>query len=399
MQLKLVSFVLAVAAIASVGFVVSAHSQSVTYKEKVLYSFKGGIVDGGNPYGGLVLDAEGNLYGTAQQGGINGCSGFYGCGAIYKLDTTGKETILYFFTGGSDGGTPLGGLVRDAQGNLYGTTSQGGNGLGCGTVYKLDSTNQLTVIYTFPSCYTGANFGPQSGLARDAEGNLYGTTYTDGNTFLGTIFKIDSSATFSILHSFSGWEGGVSYLSPFTLGPDGNLYGVTTAGGSSSAGVVFKISPKGKYTVLYSFTGGPDGYYATGSLAVDSSDNVYGATYSGGSSSGVAYEVAETGEFSVLHTFSTDCSPSCGGGGTYGGGLIQDDAGNLYGTTAADGYGAGTVFMIDVDKKFHNLHSFTGGDGSAPYAPVIRDANGDLYGTTSSGGEFEQGIVFELSPN
>jgi uncharacterized repeat protein (TIGR03803 family) len=396
MQLRRVSLVFQLlAAVALLGLVASAHGQSVTYKQKALYAFKGGIIDGGNPWGGLVRDSAGNLYGTTRLGGINGCVLLPGCGAIFKIDPSGKETVLYFFTGGTDGGTPLGGLVRDEAGNLYGTTSEGGNAQqSCGTVYKLDTSNHLTVLYTFPSCFAFADDGPQSGLVRDGKGNLYGTTYTDGTAFLGTIYKIDTNGTFTILHTFDSWEGNSPYLTPLTLGPDGNLYGVTPIGGTNSAGAVYKITPTGKYTVLYSFTGA-DGWFPSGNVTIDKSGDVFGTTYYGGSGAGVAFEVEKSGPFSLLHAF-----PS-GFGGSYGGGLIQDDAGNLYGTTSWDGSNAeGSVFMIDANKKFHNLYSFKGGrDGAGPFAPVIRDASGNLYGTTSSGGEWGWGVVFELSPN
>lgn len=397
MQRRPFSFVLQfVAGIVLVGFAAAAHGQSVTYKQKVLYAFKGGIIDGGDPWGGLVRDSEGNLYGTTRLGGINGCAPLPGCGAIFKLDTTGKETILYFFTGGSDGGTPLGGLVRDEAGNLYGTTSEGGNGLSCGTVYKLDTANKLSVIYTFPTCFAQSDDGPQSGLVRDGEGNLFGTTYSDGPSYGGTIFKIDPSGNFTVLHNFADWEGRRPYLEPLTLGPDGNLYGVTGVGGTNAAGVIYKITRNGKYTPLYSFTAGVDGWFPSGSVAVDSAGNVYGATTFGGSSfwgSGVAFELANTGKFSVLHTFT-------GLQGTYGGGVTQDQLGNRYGTTAGSGaYSQGSVFEIDANGKFHNLYSFRGGaDGSGPFAPVIQDAAGNIYGTASVGGEWAQGVVFELSP-
>jgi uncharacterized repeat protein (TIGR03803 family) len=386
---------------------IPAQGQSVTYKLTVLHSFKGGIVDGGRPWGGLVRDAAGNLYGTAFHGGIDGCPGIAGCGIVYKIDSNGKETVLHAFVG-PDGGGPMGGLVRDEQGNLYGTTSAGGDpNCFCGAVYKLDPSGRVTVLHVFTDGFPYGYVGPTTGLVRDAEGSLYGTSETSGALNLGNVFKIDSQGRFHELHAFQGWDGTSPYLDPLTLDAEGNLYGVTSYGGASGFGSLFKLDRAGKISVLYSFTGGTDGGFPTGSLVIDKAGDLYGATYQGGGlfpatnlGAGVVFKLEKTGKYSLLKTFKVQ-GLAGGSDGTYGGGFIRDKAGNLYGTTAWDGaYGGGSVFMVDPTGKFRTLYSFQpGGSGGGPFAPVMQDADGNLYGTTFSGGEFGEGVVFELSPD
>jgi uncharacterized repeat protein (TIGR03803 family) len=382
-----------------------AHGQASalkTYKEKVLYNFAGGTGDGQGPWGGLIRDASGTLYGTTYSGGIkSGCLINNGCGTVFKVEKTGKETVLHFFTGGSDGGGPYGSLVRDVQGNLYGTTSGGGDpGCLCGVVFKLDPSGKETVLHTFTDAPPSNYEGPAAGLVRDKDGNFYGTTFLGGDYQQGSIFKIDVNGTYSLLHSFNVWDGSWGYLEPPALDAAGNLYGMTTYGGSGGYGTAFKLDTTSKETVLYGFTGGKDGAFPSGNVVRDRKGNIYGSTYEGGSvfgnnGDGVVFKLSKSGKFSLLYTF-----PGQGHGGSYGGGLILDKSGNLYGTTSFDGDNSrGSVFEIDSTGKEANLYSFTGGvDGDAPFAPVIRDASGNLYGTTTYGGVSGAGVVFKLSP-
>lgn len=223
--------------------------------ETVLHSFTG--ADGMSPLGGLVRDPVGNLYGTTAAGGGDPmCAAGNGCGIVFKLDKTGKETVLHVFNM-ADGSNPLGALIRDAAGNLYGTTANGGDltcnaGFGCGTVFKLDANGAETVIYTFTGGADGA--APFAGLARDPAGNLYGSTYFGGDltcsppSGCGTIFKVDTIGAETVLHSFTGLDGGHPYASVIR-DPAGNLYGTTSRGGDlrcnhpNGCGVVFKITP------------------------------------------------------------------------------------------------------------------------------------------------------------
>jgi uncharacterized repeat protein (TIGR03803 family) len=254
-------------------------------KETVLYSFTGAGGDGNYPYAGLVRDAlSGNLYGTTFYGGT-----YLNYGTVFKVDKTGHETVLHSFTGGTDGGNPYAGLVRDAlSGNLYGTTFGGGDltcnpPTGCGTVFKVDATGNETVLYSF----TGGTDGgyPRAGLVRDAKGNLYGTTSGGGVQGYGTVFKVDTTGTETVLYSFGATAGdGAEPWASLVRDAQGNLYGTTFDGGAYDYGTVFKVDKKGKETVLYSFTGARgDGYYPIAGLVRDAlSGNLYGTTVGGG---------------------------------------------------------------------------------------------------------------------
>jgi len=252
----------------------------------VLHSFAGHPGDGANPEAGLVRDAQGNLYGTTLTGGSGGpelCSGVGGCGTVFKLDTTSKETVLYSFTGVPDGEEPDAGLVRDAQGNLYGTTYNGGAS-NLGTVFELDTTGKETVLHSFTGT-GGDGSEPYGGLVLDAQGNLYGTTSFGGASGDGTVFELDTAGKETVLYSFTGTGGDGAYPSGLVRDAQGNLYGTTYGGGASGFGTVFKLDTAGKETVLYSFTGtGGDGAYPSGlvRLVRDAQGNLYGTTYEGG---------------------------------------------------------------------------------------------------------------------
>ena len=248
-------------------------------KETVLYAFKGGS-DGGNPSAGLVRDGDGNLYGTTTSGGDTSCY-VGGCGVVFKLDKNRRQTVLYRFTDHIDGKLPEG-LIRDGAGNLYGTTYDGGTS-GHGAVFKLSQTGKLTVLYSFTG---GSDSGDPKGLfIRDRSGNLYGTTYGVGSQDYGVVFKLNTSNKLTVLYSFTGGADG-EY--PDSLLPDksGNLYGTTLVGGTGSGcyygscGTVFKLNTNNSKTVLHSFTGA-DGELPNG-LIMDGFGNLYGTTFGGG---------------------------------------------------------------------------------------------------------------------
>ena len=203
-------------------------------QETVLYSFTGGA-DGSGP-SGVVRDAEGNLYGTTWQGGAAKA------GVVFRVDPAGNEAVLYTFTGHADGAFPLGGVIRDSAGNLYGTTSGGGTAAHAGVVYKLDAAGNYTVLYSF----TGGDDGdsPQSGVTRDSAGNLYGTTYRGGAAGAGVVYKLDTAGNETVLHSFTGGADGSTPYAGVILDSAGNLYGTTFYGGKYSGGVVFKLTPQ-----------------------------------------------------------------------------------------------------------------------------------------------------------
>lgn len=380
-----------------------AHGQTFT----VLHSFKGGT-DGESPSGGVVRDNAGNLYGTTSYGGV------FRKGTVFKLDTTGQETVLYIFTGGADGAIPLAGLIRDAAGNLYGTTEHGGDltcnsGIGCGTVFKLDTTGKETVLHSF----TGKDgTSPIAGVIRDSAGNFYGTTPQGGAFASGTAFKLDATGKETVLYTFTGGRGGKDGSYPdgaLVRDAAGNLYGTTQLGGNYSFGTVFKLDSTGKETVLYRFYGGSNGLNPVGGLIMDQAGDLYGATQGGGLFfDGTVFKLSPVSSKPVLHSFAG------GADGVYPvAGVIADASGNLYGTTqygggvACFGGGCGTVFKLDKTGKETVLHSFTGGaDGAAPVAGLVRDAAGNLYGTAYFGGDSGSlcsvsggcGVVFKIAP-
>lgn len=253
---------------------------------KLLYSFSG-MGDGGSPTSTLLRDEQGNLYGTALYGNVTSSLCSFGCGEIFELSAAGDFTVLYSFTGLADGRDPVAGLVRDGRGDLYGTTYYGGNtecaaNFGCGVVFELSPTGALTVLHNF----NGDGAGPAGPLLRDAQGTLYGTTSNDNNSS-GTVFAISSTGSFTTLFSFDGENGG-SPWGALVMDADGNLYGTTLYGGSSSCGggggcgVVYKLTPSGMETVLHKFSGPPDGRYPQAGLVMDAQGNLYGTTVIGG---------------------------------------------------------------------------------------------------------------------
>ncbi len=350
--------------------------------ETVLYSFMGGS-DGSHPYAGVIRDAAGNFYGTTQYS-----EGSAGWGVVYKLDSAGHETVLYNFSNGPGGFYPYAGVIRDAAGNLYGTTVYDGVGIG-GTVYKLDTAGQLTVLHTFTGGTDG--FEPYAGVLLDAAGNLYGTTCQGGLGGFGTLYKLDPAGRQTVLLNFMGALDGSLPDAGVIRDADGNLYGTTNSGGTANLGMVYKLDPAGHETVLHNFTGGVDGINPQTGVIRDSAGNLYGTTELGGTGQGVLYKLDAAGEETVLYTFT---------GGSDGGlpcaGVIQDAVGNLYGT-ALRGGAAGVVYKVDPSGHETVLYTFSGGaDGGAPLAGVIRDADGNLYGTTSSGGAADWGVVYKL---
>jgi uncharacterized repeat protein (TIGR03803 family) len=374
-----------------------------------LYEFQGGS-DGGAP-NDLIRDSGGNLYGTTIAGGTTIF------GTVFKLDTSGTKTILYNFTDGSDGGEPHGSLVMDSNGNTYGTAEFGGNlsvlcgGMqGCGVVFKIDPSGNETVLYSFTG---GADGGqPLAGLAIDDAGNLYGTTLGGGlpncNYFAfgcGVVFKVDISGQETVLYSFKGGADGGAPSSPVIRDSSGNLYGLTTGVGAGSGGTVFKLDTNGNETVLHAFSGGPDGSQPYGALVRDRKGNLYGTTYGGGvidpnqcnyGGCGVVFKVSSRGKEDVLYSFTGGAS-----GWAPLAGLALDKKENLYGTAASGGAGTyccGVVFKLDRKHQQTVLHTFSGAaDGGSPEAGIIRDGSGNLYGTALLG-TYGSGVVFKLTP-
>ncbi len=400
------------------------------YNLQTLYNFcfVQGCTDGANPRGGLIQDATGNLYGTTSVGGANNnadCAYVdVGCGTLFKLDTTGNETVLYSFCSMSkcaDGANPAASLIQGAAGTLYGTTERGGSNDG-GAVFALDTAGNETVLYSFCSlsnCTDGAT--PAAGLIQDAAGNLYGTTEL-GGAGGGTVFKLDTSGNETVLYSFcsvSNCADGAGPAAGLIQDATGNLYGTTEFGGANDStncyhlgcGTVFELDTTGNETVLYSFCSVAhctDGVWPVASLIQDAGGSLYGTTWLGGSGvsrscydggCGTLFKLDSTGNETVVYSF---CSvANCTDGLWPVAGLIQDASGNLYGTTQYGGANdAGTVFELATTGAETVVYSFCSvancADGAWPVAAVIQDPAGNLYGTTDEGGSKGAGAVFEL---
>jgi uncharacterized repeat protein (TIGR03803 family) len=342
------------------------------YTESVLHAFRGGKHDGAFPEAALLADSSGTLYGSAPAAGHDdrqaGCATaqFVGCGVIFQLVPGSNgytESILYAFPSAVDGLEPLGGLIADQSGALYGTTVAGG-GKKTGNVFKLTAAQhgeQELPIFTFPIAngppYFPDGINPSATLVADASGNLYGTTYSGGSCSLradgcGVVYELSPSGstyTLNVLHQFQSGSDGAVPLSNLILDGAGALYGTTEFGGTFDDGTVFKLTPTGSgYTesVLYAFAGGTDGALPTAGLVADPSGALFGTTSSGGAAgAGTIFELAPAGSAyteAVLYVF-----PGGAGGTEPTAGLVGDRKGNLYGTTLIGGTSdAGTAFVL-----------------------------------------------------
>ena len=308
-----------------------------------IYSFTGGN-DGAAPIAGLALGQDGNFYGTASSGG-NTSQDSSGAGTIFRITTNGTFTLLYSFTGGSDGDTPMASLVQDSSGNFYGTTEYGGtDGYGC--VFKVTSGGVETNLYSFDYTVVGGSFtftdgaSPTASLLRWSDGSFYGTTRSGGANLLGTVFNISANGNLTTLNSFGSVSGGASSHFPgpqLDQGTNGLLYGTTFSGGVFNQGTVFQMTPAGTLTTLYSFKGS-DGASPAGGMVQGMDGMFYGTTCYGGASS------------------------------------AQDPSGNGY----------GTVFQVSPAGILTNLYSFKGGsDGGIPAGTLIQASDGSFYGTTA----------------
>ena len=364
--------------------------QSQTYT--LLHSFKFG--DGTSPGNGLTVDPEANLYGVASAGGNSRCQNRQGCGTVFKIDPSGVFTILHTFAQEPDGSNPTGAPYRDGAGNLYGVTYYGGNGYG--TIYKIDPQGNETVLHNFAGP-EGAN--PVGPLVPDGKGHLYGIASIGGAVGYGTIFRMSGNGNVAVVHNFA-FSDGSGPSGSLLMDPLGNIYGTTIFGGASDHGTVFKIDPRGNESVLYSFTGGADGDEPEQGVILDSAGNLYGTTAAGGISCGglgcsVIFKLSPDGNESTVFSFSgypTD-------GADANGPLLMDPAGNLYGTTFGGGTEAdsdGTIFKIDPTGKETILYQFSKANGMLLLWGLIRDRTGNIYGTTTQGGANGLGTIFRL---
>ncbi len=370
---------------------------------KTQHSFGASTTDGAAPEAGLIQLSTGILYGTTFYGGA------YTVGSVYKSDTTGNVTTLYSFVGNDDGRSPTAPLFLAADGNFYGTAYDGGPS-GQGTVFQLTPAGALTTIYNFTNVNASeANTDgarPYAGLVQGTDSNLYGTTLYGGTDGYGTIFKITSAGVLTTLYSFTGPDGAHPYAGLISDGA-GTLYGVAHDGGPHDKGVVFKITQAGVFTVLYSFsatTGGKntDGSHPQGPLLLAADGNLYGTTVLGGQyGNGMIFKITTGGTFTALHSLT--------GIGIEGanpeGGLVQDSTpadGILYGTTFGGGTNAsGTVFKVTTAGHLNTTYSFgaDSSDAANPACGLVLASDGRFYGTCDSGGVYGNGAFYRVDPN
>jgi len=400
-------------------------AQAQVQKFTVLHTFRGAPNDGAAPWGVLVRDGAGNFYGTTTSGGSGRgfCTNYGGCGTAFKFDKSGKKIWLHSFTF-PKGWSPETGLLRGAAGALYGTTYGGGDtscfSIGCGTIFGLSATGKETVLYKFKGSPDGM-FPTEQPLVEDPSGNFYGTTGQGGDYGVGAIFRIDKASNETILYSFTGYSDGC-YPDGVILDRSGNLYGVAFNCGNSGYGVAFELDTSGKFSVLHTFESGGDGANPQSALVFDSEGNLYGTTQNGGSEEcggtgcGAVFELSpQSGggwSESVLYAFCSLSGCVDGEGPTFGP-LAMDKSGNIYGTTYFGGAGGGcrpsgcgVVFKLDTTGKETVLHNFTGGrDGAFPIPGMILDNVGNLYGTAVNGGDLNCqpkyggcGTLFRIAP-
>jgi uncharacterized repeat protein (TIGR03803 family) len=395
----------------------------------VIHTFTG-LVDGGAPIAGLTTDGAGNFYGTAANGGYFGGSCALdiqeGCGTVYQLTQTGSGWLLrtlYVFHGGMDGAHPAARVVFGPDGNLYGTTAEGGGGgcnrLGCGTVFRLSPPapgcqNSClwteTVLYRFRGTTDGRE--PTGDLIVDQAGNLYGTTAYGGYLGApcpepygcGVVYELTPSSdswTETVIYKLRGAADGFEPHGGVIFDQNGNLYGTASSGGAYHYGVVFQLTLSGSQwteNTIYSFQDRDDGGLPYGGLTLDGIGNLYGTAEIGGPNlGGTVFELTQSGgawSFKLLYGFSEDGSP-----GTK---LFLTPSGNVYGSTWVGGSNhAGNVFELTPSGggwNYRSLHDFIGTyDGSGPSAVVV-DANGNVYGTSQTGEVNGWGHVFEITP-
>jgi uncharacterized repeat protein (TIGR03803 family) len=379
--------------------------------------------DGAIPMAELIQGADGNYYTTTSIGGAGTCPGevedqIPGCGAVVKITPAGTLSVLYSFpydtstSTAPNGWFPQAGLVQGKDGNFYGVATEGGIGgeacadttglSGCGTVFKLTKTGTLTVLHSFcggSGCGSLATDGaePTGRMVFGASGDLYGTTQVGGlfNGFYnqGTIFRITTSGTYTVLHVFSGNFGstpdGANPAAGLILASNGDFYGTTTAGGASKEGTVFKMTPAGKVTLLHSFTGSSDGSMPIGALVQASDGNLYGTCYSGGANgTGTAFRITTKGVFTKIYDFAAEAAP-----GNIGylprAGLIQASDGNLYGTAWQGGAftATGTIYQLTLAGAGTLEASFEASStGFSPLGALVQGTDGRLYVTLQNNG-------------
>jgi uncharacterized repeat protein (TIGR03803 family) len=355
-------------------------AQAPTYS--VLYNLASHTGDPWYPQwiGLFAQGRDGNLYSTSQAGDLLNGQRY---GTVFQLTPAGSVTVLHSFT---VGGRPNGGLTLGTDGSLYGTSVQdnGLGGLGYGTVFKITTSGQFTVLHNFNVNTDGLT--PLAAPIQGTDGNFYGTTAYGQFAKPGGVYKMTPSGKLTVLYTFSGSAGGLRGPVALILGTDGNFYGTTRGGGqrcNGGCGGIYKITPAGKLTVLHTFNGTTEGYYPVGAIIQASDGNFYGTTLVGGPGSfGVIYKMTPAGKLTVIHDFYENdglgLSPHAG--------LVQATDGKFYGAAGSLSTADGVLFQITSTGTYSIVHGFNRTDGREPQVSLFQHTNGTLYGDTSTGG-------------
>jgi uncharacterized repeat protein (TIGR03803 family) len=328
--------------------------------------------------GVLAQGRDGNLYGTALQGGANGR------GVIFKSTLTGTVTVVHNFNV-TDGFNPQGGLSLGTDGNFYGTTASGGSH-SAGTIFQITPSGTHTVLYNFANGTDGGF--PRNSPVQGSDGQLYGTTVVGSNS---TIYKVTTAGTFTKIATL-----GLECDGPLTLATDGKFYGVTLVGGTSNRGSVFSATNAGVMKTIFSFND-PTGALPFGPILQGTDGNFYGTASVGGTmGGGVVYKLTTAGVFTVLHNFDSTTRKLGFDPVT---GVVQGSDGFLYGVTSGGGaHLDGTIFKVKTDGTgFAVVHDFDGSHGSVPNSQPLLHTNGNMYGQTNSGGAHNDGVIYSLA--
>jgi len=376
-----------IATVIALAALTATSAQAAKYD--VLHTFAGGSGDGAFSYNNVSFDSAGNMYGTANLGGPANA------GAVYKIAPDGTYSVLHFFDGGANGLDPNAGVTIDpATGDLYGTTTFGGNGPcrnACGLIYKISAGGTFQVLHQFDDSDDGRY--PAGQLLIDKKGNIFGETTSGGPGIGGSVFEYSAKGKFKTLHFFADSDG-FQPQGNLLMDKAGDLYGATYSGGADEYGTVFKLTTKGALTTLYTFTGGNDGGDPNGGLAQDSDGNLYGSTNPGGNGSapfGTVFRLAPNGTLTTLYTFTG------GADGGYPAGNVLLNRGKILGTTPAGGkHDDGVVYEVDASAGGETvIHNFSDKTGASPQSGLVRH-NAILYGAAAGGGASEDGVVYSL---
>ncbi|MGN6619290.1 MAG: choice-of-anchor tandem repeat GloVer-containing protein [Ilyomonas sp.] len=343
--------------------------------------------DGANPYGHLVLGKDGNFYGITYGGGANGT------GTIFKMTPGGNFTVLRSMNKTTDGGNSYGSLTEGTDGNLYGITYYGGT-YGYGTIFKIGKSGGNT-FKVLRHLNTADGVYSQGDLIQAKDGNFYGMCYGGGANNNGTIFKITTDGKYTVLKSLSSPKDGGFPYGNLMQNSDGSFYGTTRSGGANNAGTIFKLTTSGTFSVIHSFVAATEGSTANGSLVKGKDGNLYGMTHDDGPyGSGTVFKVTTAGELTVLAAF--DGSEK--GSAPYES-LVKGKDSAYYGTTFSGGkYGYGTIFKI-CGGATTVLHSFNRNtDGGRPKGSLVLASDGNFYGVTPEGGSKGYGTIFRITP-